>query len=59
MRKIVYLTPDDRRALLAALKPGLVYTRPTTDPTTFTIAGVNVEFQLERHDQQSDAKETE
>lgn len=59
MRTIVLLTPDDRRALLAALKPGLVYTRPTADPTTFTVAGVNVEFQLAKEDQQPNEKKTE
>ena len=43
---IVYITPNDRRALLAALKPGMVYTSPTSVIGSFTIPGVDLEFRI-------------
>lgn len=43
---VVYITPNDRRALFAALKPGMVYTSPTSVVGSFTIPGVDLEFRV-------------
>ena len=52
----VYLTPNDRRAFLAALKPGMVFTSMRNDPSAFVIPGVDIEFRTASEPTQ---KETE
>jgi hypothetical protein len=55
---IVYITPNDRRALQAALKPGMVYTSPTSVIGSFIIPGVDLEFRVPASEL-PDTKETE
>ena len=43
---IVYITLNDRRALQAALKPGMMRVSPTSPIGSFTIPGVDLEFRV-------------
>lgn len=56
--QIVYLTPNDRRAFLAALKAGMVFSSMRNDPDGgFRIPGVDIEFRVQSS--ASTTKETE
>ena len=44
--QIVYLTLNDRRAFLVALKPGMSVTSIQDAPGTIYIPGVDIEFRV-------------
>jgi hypothetical protein len=54
----VYITPNERRAFLAAIKAGMVFTSMRNEPGAFTISGVDIEFRVHT-DTPTTQKETE